>query len=107
MSHDCNTQHQRFRILLEGAVHGVGFRPTVYRVAQRLRLTGWVRNFDAGLEIEVEGGPDQLRGFLLEMELKSSSAIGSIKQTILPITSVNSKWFEILPDINHSNQPVS
>jgi hydrogenase maturation protein HypF len=99
MSHDANTQHQRFRIVLEGAVQGFGLRPTVYRVAQRLHLTGWVRTFGAGLEIEVEGGSDQLREFLLDIELKSSSAIGSIKQTILPITSVSSKWFEILPDM--------
>jgi hydrogenase maturation protein HypF len=107
MSHDTDAQHRRLRILLEGAVQGFGLRPTVYRVAQRLRLTGWVRNFGAGLEIEVEGGPDQLDKFLREIELKSSTAIGSIKQATLQVPSVNSSWFEILPAINHSPQSVS
>ena len=45
----------RLRLLIKGAVQGVGFRPTVYRLATELGLTGWVSNGRAGVQIEVEG----------------------------------------------------
>ena len=37
-------QKIRLRIVVRGAVQGVGFRPFVYRLANELGLTGWVRN---------------------------------------------------------------
>ena len=35
---------QRLRIVIRGAVHGVGFRPFVYRLAEEMNLKGWVIN---------------------------------------------------------------
>jgi hydrogenase maturation protein HypF len=55
------------RIVVEGVVQGVGFRPFVYALAVRRRLTGWVRNTASGVEIEVEGPPDALEAFLGEL----------------------------------------
>jgi len=46
---------QRIQILYTGIVQGVGFRPTVYRLATELRLAGWVCNGPDGVVIEVEG----------------------------------------------------
>ena len=46
----------RIRIEVTGVVQGVGFRPTVWRLARELGLAGFVRNSSAGVEIEVEGG---------------------------------------------------
>ena len=46
----------RLRIEVTGVVQGVGFRPTVWRLARELGLAGFVRNSSAGVEIEVEGG---------------------------------------------------
>jgi hydrogenase maturation protein HypF len=45
----------RVRIEVTGVVQGVGFRPTVWRLARELGLAGFVRNSSAGVEIEVEG----------------------------------------------------
>src|SRR5512139_2693641 len=45
----------RYRIEVTGVVQGVGFRPTVWRLARELGLAGFVRNSSAGVEIEVEG----------------------------------------------------
>ena len=42
---------------LRGLVQGVGFRPSVYRIANDLRLRGWVRNSADGAEILLAGGP--------------------------------------------------
>jgi hydrogenase maturation protein HypF len=46
----------RARVRVRGAVQGVGFRPFVYRLAQRYRLGGFVANDAEGVLIEVEGG---------------------------------------------------
>ena len=50
----------RQRLTVRGIVQGVGFRPFIYRLAQELALTGWVRNDGIGVSIEAEGGTAQL-----------------------------------------------
>lgn len=45
----------RYRFLITGTVQGVGFRPTVYRVARELGLTGWVYNDAQGVTVEAQG----------------------------------------------------
>jgi hydrogenase maturation protein HypF len=54
---------RRLRVYVRGAVQGVGFRPTVYRVATGLGLHGWVMNSSTGVEIDVEGTEDATRRF--------------------------------------------
>ncbi|HEY5999622.1 MAG TPA: carbamoyltransferase HypF [bacterium] len=48
-------QAPRLRLEITGVVQGVGFRPTVWRLARELGLAGFVRNSSAGVEIEIEG----------------------------------------------------
>jgi acylphosphatase len=44
---------------VHGRVQGVGFRYTTRQVAQRLGLTGWVRNLPTGsVEVWAQGDPD-------------------------------------------------
>ena len=53
---------ERWRLIINGLVQGVGFRPFLYNLARKNGLTGWVRNNSAGVEVEVEGGiPNLLR----------------------------------------------
>ena len=49
--------------VLGGRVQGVGFRPFVYRVAQRCGTRGWVRNCAGEVEIVAQGQPDMLQRF--------------------------------------------
>ena len=51
------------RLTVFGVVQGVGFRPSVYRLAVRLGLDGWVENAGSGVEIHVEGPARAVRGF--------------------------------------------
>ena len=43
------------RLQLLDRVQGAGFRPMVYRLAQRLELGGWIANSSRGLQIELIG----------------------------------------------------
>ena len=59
---------ERLRVVIRGAVQGVGFRPFIYRLATELKLAGWVLNSSQGVFIEVEGEGSRLREFLLRIE---------------------------------------
>lgn len=76
---------RRMRVVIHGAVQGVGFRPFVYRLATSLDLRGWVRNDSQGVFLEVEGEEGDLRDFLhrLEQEKPAISFIQSLESTLL------------------------
>ena len=54
----------RKQIRVSGIVQGIGFRPFVYRLAQRFQLDGWVQNTSEGVQMEVEGNPGAIDSFL-------------------------------------------
>tara|TARA_R110000772_G_scaffold210432_1_gene320998 strand:- start:6882 stop:9029 length:2148 start_codon:yes stop_codon:yes gene_type:complete len=54
-------------IQVTGLVQGVGFRPYVYRLAQRLGLQGEIRNRSSGVSITVQGQMAVLDQFLTEL----------------------------------------
>jgi hydrogenase maturation protein HypF len=58
----------RLRVVIRGAVQGVGFRPFVYRLAADMNLQGWVSNSAQGVFIEVEGKKETLDRFLLRLQ---------------------------------------
>ena len=59
------------RIRVTGIVQGVGFRPFVWRLAQELALTGWVRNDDDGVEIAAQGGAAQIAALLQRIQAEA------------------------------------
>ncbi|MCJ2540183.1 MAG: Sua5/YciO/YrdC/YwlC family protein, partial [Candidatus Thermoplasmatota archaeon] len=52
------------RLYLYGTVQGVGFRPTVHRVATGLGLPGYVRNNGANVEVLIPGSEGEAKAFL-------------------------------------------
>jgi len=56
------------KLTIRGVVQGVGFRPFVYRLAKKYKLTGWVRNTSQGVIIEVEGEKNSFNHFLNELK---------------------------------------
>ena len=67
------------KILTQGIVQGVGFRPYVYRLATDLNLNGYVRNLGNVVEIILEGNGIDLFIERLQNELPPIARIDSIK----------------------------
>jgi len=63
-----------FSIKVRGVVQGVGFRPFVFRLANRLQLNGWVLNGEDGVEIHIEGAEPALQGFLRSLQEQAPPA---------------------------------
>ena len=59
---------ERLKMIVRGAVQGVGFRPFVYRLAAELKLNGYVSNTTQGVFIEVEGRRNLLEQFQRRIE---------------------------------------
>jgi len=56
------------RVLVEGAVQGVGYREFTRRAALRLNVSGWVRNrSDGAVEALARGSPAAVEALIAEM----------------------------------------
>ena len=102
----------RLKIIVRGAVQGVGFRPFIYRLATGAGLNGWVNNSAQGVFIEVEGPRAALEVFLLRLEREKPprSSIQSLEASwldpvgfaafeIRPSEAGGAKTALVLPDI--------
>ena len=75
----------RYKFLINGIVQGVGFRPTVYKIATSLNLKGFVLNSGDGVVIEIEG--EKKDKFLDELQknLPPLAKIEEIKKEVLSL----------------------
>jgi hydrogenase maturation protein HypF len=76
----------RLCIRCSGAVQGVGFRPTVHRIATELGLTGFVVNDPGGVTIEIEGPDTTVSRFAehLRSELPPLARLDGIQIDVVP-----------------------
>ncbi|MEJ2519217.1 MAG: carbamoyltransferase HypF [Desulfuromonadales bacterium] len=77
---------QRQKILVEGIVQGVGFRPFIYQLAKRLHLAGAVWNDSRGVTIDVEGTPQAL-----------TELVAAIRREAPPLAVIQALTAENLP----------
>jgi hydrogenase maturation protein HypF len=75
---------EKARILVQGIVQGVGFRPTVYRLALEQNLQGYVRNLGNIVEIILEGEKEEI--------LEFSRNLKENKPPISKISSLKIEW---------------
>ena len=75
------------RLHITGIVQGVGFRPTVFNLAQRYSLTGWVLNNAHGVEIELRGSEQNVQ-----------AVIQDLRQNPPPLSVIDSFTVEDAPD---------
>ena len=58
-------------IRINGTVQGVGFRPTVYRIAKDLNLKGDICNDGEGVLIRICGNQESIEEFVQRIQLES------------------------------------
>ncbi len=87
----------RHRIVLTGAVQGVGMRPFVHRLAGELGLAGFVGNDGCGAFVEIEGPEPRLAEFehKLVSGAPSLARIESVRRELIPPTGATT--FVIAP----------
>lgn len=87
MTATIDSLHQRRRILVQGIVQGVGFRPFVYGQALRLGVVGFVLNNSLGVTIEIEGMPSALDDFQRALceKLPPLARIDDIATELIPL----------------------
>ncbi len=101
------------RIEIKGRVQGVGFRPTVYRIAKQYKLRGQIYNNISGVIIELWNSKKLVNKFLdiLNSELPKLVKIDSITQEkvsndvipndfIINQSSISGNLTSVLPDIS-------
>jgi len=87
------------RWLLGGRVQGVGFRPFVYRLAQSLGLTGWVRNDSGAVEIHAEGQPERLQDFGAALLASAPSAAAARLIHVVTVSLEPARDFRIAASV--------
>jgi hydrogenase maturation protein HypF len=82
-------------IRVRGVVQGVGFRPFVYRIAQELRLSGWVLNGEEGVMIHLEGAEAALEKFLGRLKNEAPPASRIVGVEVAQVDAVGFREFTI------------
>jgi hydrogenase maturation protein HypF len=100
---------ERRRFAVHGVVQGVGFRPFVWNLASRLRLSGWVRNTSGAVVIEVEGETTILATFAtaLRSEAPRLARIDSVDTTFVEITGERGFRIEESRAVDGEYQPIA
>ncbi len=98
---------ERLRVVLCGAVQGVGFRPFVYKLATELALRGWVLNSSAGLVVEVEGSPAGLESFLARLDREKPRPAVVLTREITRLAPAGYSRFEIVASDADAGKTVS
>ena len=78
----------RLKYKFSGIVQGVGFRPTIYKIAKKLNLKGYVLNSSDGVVVEIEGK-------------NSDKFLETLKNNLPPLAKIDSIQKEILPEIHY------
>jgi hydrogenase maturation protein HypF len=77
---------EKARILVQGIVQGVGFRPTVYRIAHDLNINGFVRNLGNIVEIVIESQNNKIDEFINNLQAN--------KPPISEINTLEVEWID-------------
>jgi hydrogenase maturation protein HypF len=86
-----------FRIIIQGRVQGVGFRPFVYRQANLLGIRGEVSNNEEGVIIRASGTRDALHAFYQKLTLDPPPVSRVINHYYEEIPAESYEDFRIIP----------
>ena len=82
-----NAVIKRAAIKLSGRVQGVGFRPFVYRLAEKYGIKGYVLNNTGGVEISAEAEESALLNFIKSLDSDSEKP---------PLAVINNKTVDFI-----------
>ncbi len=89
--------HKTYRIIINGRVQGVGFRPYVSKLARKMGLTGMVSNNEEGVIIFASGASDDVLEFYQEL-VNNPPPVARIKgHKMMKTKSIAFDTFEIVP----------
>jgi len=78
---------KQVHLIISGSVKGVFFRDFVKTSAEKLGLTGFVKNLETSVEVVAEGPEKKLLEFIKNCKIGPSSA---------RISNVGVEWFEYI-----------
>ena len=91
-----SSKKKRVKIDVNGLVQGVGFRPFVYKLAQKYGLSGYILNNGSGVSIELEGVKENIDSFF-SILYKNPPPLAKIDTAyVYDIEAKNETSFEIL-----------
>ncbi len=97
----------RQSLIIRGLVQGVGCRPWIWQQATRLKLSGWVRNTHAGVELALDGPAPDVEALVQALWQMPSPArveqVAPLLNDALP--PVQTGCFDILPSPVESTEP--
>jgi len=98
---------------ITGIVQGVGFRPFIFNLANKLDIAGWVKNTSAGVEIIAEAPLEKITKFteniisdlpplarIDHMEVKYQSIVGFQDFKILDSEAIPGSFQPLSPDVS-------
>ena len=94
----------RLRVRVTGVVQGVGFRPFIYRIADRFGVAGCVRNTSGGAELELEAVPSSIDAFLQELRLRPPPIARIDQIETEPMQPLGETGFRIISSLATSEQ---
>jgi len=88
------------KIIFKGTVQGVGFRPTIYRVAKQMGANGYVLNKGSEVEVIIDTDPK----IFIQHVKKKLPTIASIESIETYPSNQKAKSFKIIPSEKGSHQ---
>jgi acylphosphatase len=83
----------RDHMVITGRVQGVGFRYRAHYLANRLGVTGWVRNeWDGSVELEVQGTQAAINELLAQVNQSTFVSIEDIRHRRMPVDERESSF---------------
>ncbi|AZU62502.1 acylphosphatase [Neobacillus mesonae] len=78
----------RKKVTFSGRVQKVGFRLELFTIAQRLKLTGWVKNLEDGsVEAELQGEESKVNFLLKSMKSLKRASVKKCDVINIPISN--------------------
>ena len=91
------------RLSVAGRVQGVGFRPSVCRMAKELKLTGTVQNLGGEVEIYITGAREKIDTFLCGLkQMERPALVECVKREERPLTPFSA--FTSIPSRESENK---